>query len=97
MGTVMKRMLLGLLVASNVFAGAKTPSEWGGITVDVNADHPVEVSRKIKKQDGFHRLEISLANNGDETLTISNIEIKVPLIESITDERPFLPLWTKSL
>lgn len=82
----MKRILLGLFLASNVFAGAKDPPRWLGITVDVQADHPVVVEQKLKQQDGFQRLEITFSNNGDQILTISDIDIKIPLMEAISHD-----------
>ncbi|MBT8041614.1 MAG: alpha-galactosidase [Pontiella sp.] len=82
----MRSIILGLLFVTNVFAGAKAPSEWIGITVDVNADQSVEVQQKLKSQGDFERLEITLSNKGSETLTISDIEIKIPLLESVSDD-----------
>lgn len=62
----MKRvLLLSLIIGANVFAGARAPSEWNGIAVDIKADRPVEVSQKLKKdKDGFQRLEINLLEKG---------------------------------
>ena len=83
----MKQVLLSLFVAANVFAGARAPSEWNGITVDIKADRPVEVSQTLKKdKNGFQRLEINLSNQGTETLTIDRIEIRIPVIDPIADE-----------
>ncbi len=84
----MKRvLLLGLIIGTNVFAGARAPSEWNHITVDIKADQPVEVSQKLKKdKDGFQRLKINLSNRGNETLTIESIEIRIPVIDRIADD-----------
>ncbi|VGO20693.1 glycoside hydrolase family 36 protein [Pontiella sulfatireligans] len=83
----MKQIVLGLIIGANVFAGARAPSEWNGITVDVAADHPVEASQKLKKgKDGFQRLEIMLSNKGSETLTIESIEVRIPVAAPIADD-----------
>jgi len=49
--------------AVRVVPGAKVPVEWPGITVDVQADHPVAVGQKLKRQDGFQRLEKTVFRN----------------------------------
>jgi alpha-galactosidase len=81
-----RQILILLMVAgcccSGVLAGASVPVEWRGISVDVQADHPVDVSQKmIPQKNGLHRLEIRLSNPGDEMLTISKITVHVPLPE----------------
>lgn len=83
----MKQIWLCLIIGANVFAGAKAPQEWNGITVDVKANHPVAVSHELKKaKDGFHRLDITLSNKGSETLTISEVTVKVPLLEKLSND-----------
>ena len=85
----MNRFLMGvmLIAGTNAFSGGMLPVEWSGITVNVQADHTVEVSQKLKKQkDGFHHLEITLANKGSALLTIENIEVRIPLPVPVTDD-----------
>ncbi|VGO20872.1 glycoside hydrolase family 36 protein [Pontiella sulfatireligans] len=83
----MKHIWLGLIIGANVFASAKAPQEWNGITVAVEADHPVAVVKELKNaNDGFHRLVITLSNEGEETLTLSEIMVKVPITEPLSDK-----------
>ena len=89
-----KKMVAGFfaaLWAGSVLAGAKAPSEWPGITVDVNANHPVAVVQKMTTQkDGFQRLEITLSNTGKEALTIEKIAVSIPLIKPLDKELQML-------
>ena len=80
----MIRAFLSLFIACSALA--KTPPEWRGITVDVQADHPVAVRQKFDQQGDFYRLQILLTNNGAETLTISDIEVNIPLIDTVDDD-----------
>jgi len=83
----MKQIWLGLIIGANVFASAEVPQEWNCITVDVEADHPVAVVQELKKaNDGFHRLEITISNEGKETVTLSEILVKVPIIEPLSND-----------
>ncbi|MEX0321600.1 MAG: alpha-galactosidase [Puniceicoccaceae bacterium] len=63
------------------------PTAWKGITVDVDATHPVKVVQKVSKDaNGFHRLGIKLSNAGSETLTINNILVRIPLKAGLSDK-----------
>jgi alpha-galactosidase len=68
-----------------VLCGCSKPSDWQGITVDVEADHPVETAHDVSVEDGFDRLKIMLTNTGDETLTISEIRVRIPIQDEIED------------
>ena len=84
--------LLGcaLCLAPTVFAQLDA-KDWKGIAIDVAADHPVTIGhRLVPAADGFQRLEISLTNDGAETLTIDSIEVSVPLAMSLSDEMEML-------
>jgi len=89
-----KKMVAGFVAAlwaGSVFAGAKAPSEWPGITVDVKANSPVAVAQKMTTQkDGFQRLEITLSNTGKEALTIEKIAVNIPLIQPLDKESQIL-------
>jgi len=91
---MMKKMMAGfvaVLWAGSVLAGAKAPSEWPGITVDVKATSPVAVAQKMTAQkDGFQRLEITLSNNGKEALTIEKIAVNIPLIQPLDKDMQVL-------
>ncbi len=79
------------LWAVSVLAGAKAPSEWPGIKVNVNANHAVAVAQKMTTQkDGFKRLEIKLSNTGKEALTIEKITVHIPLTEQLTNDLEML-------
>jgi len=90
----MKKIMAGFiatLCAGSVLAGAKAPSEWPGITVDVKANSPVAVAQKMTAQkDGFQRLEITLSNNGKEALTIEKIAVNIPLIQPLDKDMQVL-------
>lgn len=82
---------VAVLWAVSVLAGAKAPSEWPGIKVNVNANHPVAVAQKITtKKDGFQLLEIKLSNTGKEALTIEKITLHIPLTEQLTNDLEML-------
>lgn len=86
----LKTTLAGLSFAT-VLAVAKVPTDWPGITVGVLADHPVQSSQSLREQaDGFHLLEITLANTGTQPLTIEKITVRIPLAERPTDDLEML-------
>ena len=77
-----------LIVWLSAITGAGAPREWNGVTVDVQADHPVEHSQAMaKERDGFERLSITLSNKGTQTATLRGIEIRIPLPEPIASDR----------
>lgn len=74
-----------LLNNSTIFA--KNSSDWTGITVDIKANYPVTATLKLEKQqDGFTRLKIVLANEGQQPLNIEQISIRIPFIEKTLNE-----------
>jgi alpha-galactosidase len=92
----MKPLLLGLatitaLHAGGLFAGTASAIAWPGITVKVLADRPVDSTTRLREDaDGFHRLEITLSNKGQQTLTIEKITVRIPLAERLTDDLEIL-------
>ncbi len=69
-----------MLFCSNSFAGSYKQKNWKGITVNVNANHPIQVTQKITTDaSGLKRLDIILSNNGTETTSIDSIEIQIPI------------------
>lgn len=77
----------GLLFCANGFAGSVTPKNWKDITVNVNANHPIQVIQKITRDArGFKHLDIILSNKGTEVSSINSIEINIPIQVPIRDE-----------
>ena len=97
---VNRRSLLGAMAAGLAWAGlglgvalaaTKAPADWPGITVDVLADQPVATAQSLKEQaDGFHRLAITLSNQGQQPLTIEKITVRIPVAERLTDDLEML-------
>jgi alpha-galactosidase len=59
---------------------AAEPQAWTGITVEVKADQPVATAQRLTKQaDGFHRLSITLSNEGKQPLTIELVTVHIPV------------------
>ena len=72
-------------------AAAKTPEDWPDITVDVLANQPVATAQSLKPQaDGFHRLAITLSNQGRQPLTIEKLTVHIPAAERLTDDLEML-------
>lgn len=85
----MRSIHLSLLGLISALACAATPPQWPGITVDVQADHPVAVAQELTPQaDGFHQLGISLTNRGDQALTLRRIEVRIPVQGPVTHDMP---------
>ena len=91
-----RRDFLGAMAAGLAGAGlglgagpvmADQPQAWTGITVEVNADRPVVTSHSLKAQaDGFHRLSITLSNNGTQPLTLERIAVRIPVAGPLTND-----------
>jgi hypothetical protein len=65
----------------------RSSQEWNDITVNVAADRIVESSYKLTvEKNGFQRLDITLLNNGTETVTIEGIEIRIPFSEPVAQD-----------
>lgn len=78
---------LSLIVGTNACTESKAPQEWNNITVNVKADNTVETSQTITSEEGgFHRLDITLSNQGTETASIDSIVIRIPLSETLTND-----------
>ncbi|MCF8363026.1 MAG: alpha-galactosidase [Prolixibacteraceae bacterium] len=79
-------LIIGLvvIVGANACNDSNTPTEWKDITVEVKADNIISSSQKMTAEEGgLQRLDVTLANEGDETVTVESIEIRIPLAESI--------------
>ena len=82
-------LFAGLLVAQ--LAGAAAASAWPGIKVEVKADQPVTATQILKEEvNGFHRLAITLSNEGKQLLTIEKVTVRIPLAEKLTDDQEML-------
>jgi alpha-galactosidase len=78
---------LGQFCSGSVLAQTDVPSSWAGITVEVQANRPVESTQKlIEQKDGFQRLAITLANQGAQPLKIEKVTVRIPLAEKLTDD-----------
>lgn len=78
---------LSLVVLANACSESTGIQRWDGITVDVSADKPVEISQTITREaDGFQRLDITLSNTGNEVVFIDSIEIRIPIPETLTND-----------
>lgn len=90
----MKQSIFGLLTKAAFCAGSfavAAEADWPGIKVEVNASMPVGTKQSLKPQEGgFHRLAITLSNNGPQTLTIDKITVRIPLAEHLTDDLEIL-------
>lgn len=68
-------------------AGAGVPQNWKGITVEVKADHAVEVSQSLMPSpDGLLHLDIKLSNRSRQPVVLETIEIRIPIDEPINKE-----------
>jgi len=90
----MKQSMLSLLAVTALCAGTfpvAAASAWPGITVEVKADQPVTTKQSLKKQaDGFHRLAITLSNQGQQPLAIEKITVHIPLAGQLTNDLEML-------
>lgn len=90
----MKQSIIGLITKAVFFASSlavAAETEWPGIKVDVEASKPVTASQSLKHQDdGFHRLAITLSNNGPQPLTIDRITVHIPVTDCLTDDLEIL-------
>jgi len=90
----MKKSMLRLLVVTVLCAGpfsVSAASAWPDIKVEVKADQPVVTAQSLKPQaDGFHRLVITLSNQGKQPLTIEKITVHIPVAERLTDDLQML-------
>ena len=91
---MMKAVMLSLLAVTVLCAGsfslAAAPA-WPDIKVEVKADQPVATAQSLKEQaDGFHRLAITLSNQGQQPLTIEKITVHIPVAERLTDDLEML-------
>jgi alpha-galactosidase len=78
------------VLCAESFSLAAAPA-WPDITVEVKADQPVATAQSLKEQmDGFHRLAITLANRGQQPLTIEKITVHIPVAERLTDDLEML-------
>jgi len=78
---------LFLLIGTNACTTPKAEQEWSGITVNIRADHTLETSQKLTTQKGgFQKLDITLSNNGTETVTIESVEIRITVSEPIAPD-----------
>lgn len=69
-----------MLLCNNGFAGSHKQQNWKDIAVNLHANHPIQVTKKINTDaSGLKRLDIILSNNGAETTSIDSIEIKIPI------------------
>jgi len=76
-----------LILGLNACAGPKTPQGWSDISINVKADHKVETFQKLTvENDGLQKLDITFSNSGTETLTIENIEIRIPFSDPVSNE-----------
>lgn len=79
-----KSLLVLTLALMTVFisrpAIAENASSWTGINIDVKASHTVTTTQKVEEQsDGFYRLNVTLANEGPQPLTLEKITVRIPL------------------
>ena len=88
--SVLKTFLHCTLLPLMLLPGCGKPSIWQGITVDVAADQPVQATHEVSVGDGFDHLMIRLTNTGDKTLTISEIVVRVPILEKLVDRHEVL-------
>ncbi len=76
-----------LCCTGSVFTKTKAPAPWAGITVEVQANRPVESTQKLNEQkNGFQRLAITLSNPGEQPLKIEKIRVHIPLAEKLADD-----------
>lgn len=86
----MKKVIFCLLVFTSI--GSKSISiaaepEWAGIKVAVEADQPLATTQSLKSEaNGFHRLAITISNQGQQPSTIGKIKVHIPLTEYLTDD-----------
>ena len=90
----MKQSIIGLLTKAVFFASSlavAAEAEWPGIKIDVEASKPVTTAQILKPQaDGFHRLAITLSNNGQQPLTIDRITVHIPVTDRLSDDLEML-------
>jgi len=78
---------VGLMIGAYSCTGPSKQQEWSGVTVSIAADYIVESSQKLTiEKGGLHRLDITLSNNGTETVTIDSIEIRIPVSEPVAQD-----------
>jgi len=86
----MKQTKLSLISATLLYAGSLSfaaPLTWPDITVQVQADQPVETAQSLSDDpDGFQRLAITLSNKGSKPLAIKRINVRIPVTEKLTDD-----------
>ena len=86
----MKQTKLSLISATLLYAGSLSfaaPLTWPDITVQVQADQPVETTQSLTDEpDGFQRLSITLSNKGSKPLAIKRINVRIPVTEKLTDD-----------
>ncbi len=86
----MKQTKLSLISATLLYAGSLSfaaPLTWPDITVQVQADQPVETAQSFSDgPDGFQRLAITLSHKGSKPLAIERINIRIPVAEKLTDD-----------
>ena len=86
----MNQTKLSLFAAAVLCAGSLSvaaASAWPDIKVEVKADQPVATTQSLKEQaDGFHRLAITLSNQGQQPLTIEKIIVHIPVAKRLTDD-----------
>jgi len=86
----MKQTTLSLISATVLYAGSLSfaaPPTWPDITVNVQADQPVETAQSLTDgPDGFQRLSITLSNKGSQPLAIKRINVRIPVTEKLTDD-----------
>ncbi len=90
----MRKSILSLLAVTVLCAGTFSVvagPAWPDIKVEVKADLPVTMKQSLKKQaDGFHRLAITLSNQGQQPLTIEKITIRIPVVSYLTNDLEML-------
>jgi alpha-galactosidase len=83
----MKYFRAYLLLWACAISGAGAAQDWKGITAAVKSDRAVEVSQSLTlSRDGFHRLEVRLANRGAQPAVLESIEIRIPIQEPLAPE-----------
>jgi alpha-galactosidase len=86
----MKKLFFSLLSITILCvspASAESNPTWSGIQVDVSSDQTVETTQSLLPQaDGFQRLNITLSNKGQKSLTIQKINIRIPLAMPLSDD-----------
>ena len=81
---------MSLISATLLYAGSLSfaaPLTWPDITVQVQADQPVETAQSLTDEpNGFQRLAITLSNKGSKLLAIKRINVCIPVTEKLTDD-----------